>query len=298
MGLMIDTPENETIVQLCLSILRTATDNISRKNCLFKTELSLAGSTFEGTKTELPNELDVLCIFRSLEQYFIPVIDKIAIPGTVRLLRKDPIDDPCVASFLKEITFPKEGLDPRGFANAFYRALSHELADIIKDHDNLRLLKSTDSNKGTIDNIVLQYNGHTYYHIKISIDVVCTMEFPGWSPDFVRTMGRLHTDAINNIPLQVVVRTIHNRRLSATEIYETNCRMSVARRENAVMKALPEVVRKAYATAKTLVHRSPYSITPAGPEKNLTSYMIKNALFHAVDKVLVEVSQQLLFYFL
>ena len=286
MGLFYNIEENIFVPKTIETLMPLLKKRVGELNPLFNCELRLAGSVFEGTKVNLPDEFDYLWVLTEFCEAFLPVESPSFPESFVKLKFKKDADAPRFTRYLTTQNF----LDSSLFIRDFNRTVNEALMDILK-HDmqfsNLMCLQLLNEIFCTISSLGFQYFGREAKYFRISVDVVPTIWFPEWTPRDLKTMDvSQFTSRVEKSPgFYVIIKTPDRCHVKDFTLF---FRVSYAYLEQCIMRAVPESVKMGYIVLKILSesgylpkvvdHDNQRSV-----KKYVTSYHLKTCFLHELE---------------
>ena len=286
MGLFHAIEENNSIPKTIADLMVSLNKRVGERNPLFKSELRLAGSVFEETKVNLPDEFDYLWIMTEFGEAFKPDESPSHPKSFVKLRLKRETDAPRFRRYLTK----KKFLDSSLFIRDFSQTINESLTEILKNESqfsHLMCLNLLNEISCTISSLGFQYFGKEAKYFRISVDVVPTIWFQGWTPqEFKRVepprASRSEEDALG---FHVIIKTPDRCHVEDFTLY---FRVSYAYLEQSIMKAAPKVLKKGYIILKILTE-SGYLPKVVDHDNNrrvnkyVTSYHLKTCFLHELE---------------
>ena len=284
MGLFYNIEENIFVPKTIETLMALLKKRVGELNPLFNCELRLAGSVFEGTKVNLPDEFDYLWVLTEFCEAFLPVESPSFPESFVKLKFKKDADTPRFRRYLTKHNF----LDSSLFIRDFNRTVNEALMDILK-HDmqfsNLMCLQLLNEIFCTISNLGFQYFGREAKYFRISVDVVPTIWFPEWTPRDLKTMDAFSSREEKSPGFYVIIKTPDRCHVKDFTLF---FRVSYAYLEQYIMRAVPEFVKMGYIVLKILSESGylPKVVDHDNQrrvKKYVTSYHLKTCFLHELE---------------
>ncbi|CAG2243051.1 unnamed protein product [Mytilus edulis] len=279
MGMFYEIEENITVPEKIDNLMQLLSARVTDKNKLFRCELRLAGSSLEGTKVRLRDEFDYLWCLKEFGVAFVPV-ESIAYPESfVKLRLKDDRNCLRFSHYINHENF----LDCKLLTRHLYSLLNEEIKNILKDQIDFVCLKFLNEISHGTSSLVLCYFGCQAKSFPISIDVVPTVWFNGWTPvEFPVGQSHLLHDNSNDLMFSVVFKTPD---MFHVKDYTTFYRISYAYIEQNILKSIPFHIKKGYIILKSLCETGYFPKTIDHDknrtlEKYITTYHLKTCFLH------------------
>lgn len=266
LGMMPELDEEKEVEKAVTKLIEQAAVTVY-KNCpLFSFEPKLSGSLSEGTKCGLPDEFDFLCTMGELSKVFLdPVVDSSPpMFGQLQLRPEICLSDHKVLEYVDKGKSLRTSKLMEDFTEELNRAFLEK--DIWEDMPALSPVSFCEK-KANATTIHINWHGHFFKDMLISIDLVPAVYFPNfWPPNVSQTA--LLTPKIKENGTHVVF-ALHNDQFF--ECQEKHFRLSFSLAETEIFKTLPEQVRLGYILAKAI--RNSHVCPQIAPKKSFQTAM-------------------------
>ncbi|XP_068681222.1 uncharacterized protein [Montipora foliosa] len=284
MGLFYNIEENISVPKTIETLMTSVKKRVGELNPLFNGELRLAGSVFEGTKVNLPDEFDYLWVLTEFCEAFFPVESPTFPESFVKLKLKKDADAPRFRRYLTKQNF----LDSSLFIRDFNRKVNEAIMDILKHESqfsNLMCLQQLNEIFCTISSLAFQYLGREGKYFRISVDVVPTIWFSGWTPRDLKTMDAFSSRVEKSPGFYVIIKTPDRCHVKDFTLF---FRVSYAYLEQCIMRAVPEFIKMGYIVLKILAESGylPKVVDHDNQrrvKKYVTSYHLKTCFLHELE---------------
>ena len=287
----VDNQEAVTVKTSVIQLMETICGKIKENDARFKITLVPTGSASEGMKVGEPDEFDFMCCLDEFTEICrvveVPELDPF---GFARLALEDTE---------KRIAFAR-----------FFRDDNSLWPEVVYEHfffilDQVIQTGSTWTNKHLIFeervyklcdkppfSLTITWIGARYKQLKISIDIVPAIRIKNWVPpsSFAAREERELPFMTKEIQSEGCFFLLQPTSPQFNMYEETVMRVSLAAVEIMYLRSLPEPVRLSYSLAKAMRNESvcppvQFDINDFkfGAESVISSYMLKNCLFHAVE---------------
>ena len=253
---------------------------ISESLDLFVCTLVQAGSVGENTKIGLPDEFDFVCILDRISQACC--VENKHTPdevGYANLVLRDDSKEQDIGRYFDR----QEHLKTHLIWTQFRACLGEQL---IKSNmiSNPSMFYAGDSIKDSTHptcQFSLMWMGSYYKCLKIDIDLVPAVHVRGWWPDGTHIQNlACDTEICKNDGFMLLIQTT----MKNEDKPSSKLRISAQRAEKMHMSQLPQLARDAYMMSKVMCDRnicpSLDSVRVAAVNTYITSYMLKNCMFH------------------
>ncbi|XP_052102014.1 uncharacterized protein LOC127735757 [Mytilus californianus] len=282
MGMFYEIEENISVPEKIDNLMQLLSARVTDRNKLFRCELRLAGSSFEGTKVRLRDEFDYLWCLKELGEAFVPVESSAYPQSFVKLRLKDDRIRFRFSQYINHENF----LDCKLLTRHLYILLNEEIKNILKDQNEFVCQKFLNEISHGTSSLVFYYFGCQAKSFPLSIDVVPTVWFDGWTPvEFpVKHSHLLHHNS-NDLMFSVVFKTPDRFHVKD---YTTFYRISYAYIEQRILKSIPLHIKKGYIILKSLCETGYFPKTIDHDknktiEKFITTYHLKTCFLHELE---------------
>lgn len=286
MGLYRNIEENNTIALLFGDLMRMTAGEVSKRNPLFHCTLQIAGSNFEGTKVNLPDEFDYKWKLDEFCRAFCPVESDDFPHGFIKLRIKN---DELRPKFKRYINSNGD-LDCKRLLEDLFCMVNEEVKHIIRDNQGrfrgIICVRYLNEIAYSIDNLTFNYYGREAKTLRVSIDIVPTIGLSNWKPkDFKEDEHTLLETIGEKWECSVVFKTPDRLMVKDFTLYY---RLSFAFLEQSLLHSIPYCVRKGYIILKSLVESkySPMCVDHDNKKrvtKYITSYQMKTAFLFELE---------------
>ena len=286
MGLYHDIEENDDIASLLSVLMHMVAVEVSKQNPLFTCTLQLAGSNFEGTKVNLPDEFDYLWKLNEFAEAFYPVESDDFPLGFIKLRIKT---DNLRPKFVRYINLNGD-LDCKLLLEDFFHLVNEKLKHVMKDNlERFRGLICADYLNEiaySIDNLTFYYYGRHAKSLSISVDIVPTIDLGAWKPEGFREEEHILLETLGDKwECSIVFKTPDRVTVKDFTLY---FRLSFAFLEQSILKRIPYCVKKGYILLKSLAESkySPKCVDHDNMKRvtgYITSYQMKTAFLWELE---------------
>ncbi|XP_052788994.1 uncharacterized protein LOC128223708 [Mya arenaria] len=286
MGLYHEIEENVIVASLVKNLMRMVQQKISTSNPLFRCKIQLAGSNFEGTKVNLPDEFDYKWKFEEFGKAFEPM-ESDSFPGGFIKLRIKSFE--LMPKFARYVNTAGE-LDCKLLLTDFYTLVNKELDAVLSNNsdifDHFICDKHLNEISYSIDNLSFTYYGRQAKCLPISVDVVPTIDLRDWKPDGFREKDRILLQTLGDTwECSVVFKTPDRLFVKDFTLYY---RLSFAFLEQSILSRIPYCVRKGYIILKSLAESKycPKCVDHDNQKRvtqYITSYQMKTAFLFELE---------------
>ena len=285
MGMYYDVQENTAVVDEILKVVKDSMVLIHSLEPLFDAEVILAGSTAEGTKCGVPDEIDMVLHLKKFTEAFIPVRSAQTPPGYTMLKLKQPSLSNTFRRFMVG-----DILDSSLVTDYFYVLLDQVMIEFTSTKQkHIDILKHVQFNRFSISFMHFMWTGRVFKQMTISVDLVPSVLCVDLSqcslPD-----GPLTTLDLSSVPLFTVLRTIKDE-----EDFSRRChsfRVSTASWERKLMTSLHINIKRAYILTKALLIYSPFSTQAHRYDDYLLALILNGKVVSISDFEPLEMIQQ------
>ena len=252
----------------------------------------LAGSVSERTKTFVPNEADMVCQFM-IESSLVPFIDR---KGTGFVISEDNVCSLNTRNWFAYTNADENRLISTMVADDFYGALKESLKKIIsrkKLFGYLHLKPDALQLKDKISHLQLLWRGPKYKDMLVYVDLVPAFLVADCKALLFTSLTR-RFDCDHHV---IAKSSRHGNEPDFARDLETRFKVSTAVVERSVLDELPERARHGLIVAKaariadiSCTDATTAAVTLELPEEAssedfITTYMLKNSLFHSLPTV-------------
>lgn len=302
LGIVEEDEEIILIRQKVREFVHFILDKMGQEDTRFETDLIHTGSSREGTKVQDPGEFDFMCCLN----YFSELCEstpksELLYMGFAQLkLKSQKRNAHTCKDFFNEHDFLISEKIRERFHFLLQKVLHQRSTWKLNFRKHIRFVSLHDfSDKPTV-NLILEWAGHMYKNLTISIDLVPAFQTQGWWPMMGSTSRpTLLTDEIQEQGCLLLAQHIVLEEFLDTVLdAETFLRISTAKAEGCVLSRLRIDVKKGYALAKAMCNPaicpplrfmcdlslSTTHLWATTADVVISSYMLKNCLLHVIEE--------------
>lgn len=242
--------EMQDMTIMIKSLINLAARKVGELEPLFHFTPVIAGSSFEGTKVTSPNEIDMVCEFRS------KCIED-GVSCIIKVANDDGTEEILVIPFPRYVTYR--------FFTYFMAALQTE--DLWNEYPALSWINqySIKQTRKTINELHLMWQGTYYPAHLVKVDIVPAFRFV-------------------ELPWEIPDHPLHENLCPLMVPKGDEFKPSVERSEAALFHIMPDELKQAYMFVKTVAGKLEGTLTSRFTDISLPSYPLKTATFSVFER--------------